>query len=128
MISYLDIDKKLLVLEIEANFIKAKGNKVLNIPSRNKKNIDNTLLQNLTKAFKWKAEIETQGISMREYSKRFNVDASSLAKIINMTYLAPDIIEAIVKGQQPITLGIKDFMHQKISYDWGEQRKQLGFL
>lgn len=127
MISYLDAEKKLLILEIEANFLKAKGNKVLNVPSRNKKNIDNTLLQNLTKAFKWKAEIETQGISMREFSKRFNIDASSVAKIVNMTYLAPDIIEAIIKGRQPITLGIKDFMHQKIPNDWQKQRALLGF-
>lgn len=127
MISYLDAEKKVLILEIEANFLKAKGNKVLNVPSRNKKNIDNTLLQNLTKAFKWKAEIETQGISMREFSKRFNIDASSVAKIVNMTYLAPDIIEAIIKGRQPIALGIKDFMHQKIPNDWQEQRALLGF-
>jgi len=46
--------------------------------------------------------------------------------IMFLAYLAPDIIEAIHRGDIPATLSL-DLLKKGFPFDWNEQRKMLGF-
>ncbi|MEE9160227.1 MAG: hypothetical protein V3V73_00385, partial [Gammaproteobacteria bacterium] len=64
--------------------------------------------------------------NMKVLAKQENVTQRYIAHIIKLAFLAPDIMEAIIKGDIPtqFTLGrLKD----GFSYDWDDQRKELGF-
>jgi hypothetical protein len=52
-----------------------------------------------------------------------------VAEVLRMTTLAPDIIEAILDGQQPRHLNLQTLRgrHDQMRRDWQEQRQALGF-
>jgi len=48
--------------------------------------------------------------------------------VIYVAFLAPDIVQRIVNGEQPIGLGTKKLLSMMPPpLDWGEQRRVLGF-
>ena len=49
--------------------------------------------------------------------------------LVRLTYLAPDIVRAIVDGGQPSELSMTRLMAatQDLPHDWSEQRRHLGF-
>ena len=52
---------------------------------------------------------------------------STLTQRIKLSYLAPDIIEAILAGTQPRSLTRRRLASIDLPIDWREQRKMLGF-
>ena len=43
-----------------------------------------------------------------------------------LAFLAPDIVEAILEGRQPLTLKFEN-LYRHIPLSWVEQRQQFGF-
>jgi len=81
----------------------------------------------LKKALIWNhALIAGQVSNMERLAKQENVTQRYIAHLIKLSFLAPDIIETIFKGDIPkkLTLGR---LKEGFSYDWNEQRKELGF-
>ena len=50
-----------------------------------------------------------------------------LADMMRLSYLAPDIVAAILEGRQPPSLNRKTLAAAVLSPDWNQQRHQLGF-
>jgi len=63
---------------------------------------------------------------MERLAKQENVTQRYIAHLMKLSFLAPDIIETIFKGDIPkkLTLGR---LKEGFSYNWNEQRKELGF-
>jgi site-specific DNA recombinase len=50
-----------------------------------------------------------------------------ITRTIYLAFLAPDIVERFVRGEQPIGLGVRRLMAMSpLPMDWGEQRRALG--
>ena len=49
-----------------------------------------------------------------------------VARILLLTFLAPDIVEAIIAGRQPRQLSL-DRLLAGVPRDWRRQRESLGF-
>jgi site-specific DNA recombinase len=49
-----------------------------------------------------------------------------VARHLQLTWLAPDIVEVILNGHQPNQLTVQR-LFAKLPMDWAEQRKVLGF-
>ncbi|MBO7483696.1 MAG: recombinase family protein [Alphaproteobacteria bacterium] len=81
-------------------FVKRYGQLKILIPEEEKVNIDTILLQSLIKAHTWQHKIDS-GMSPLQLSQKEGLDRSYMARIISLTRLAPDIIEAIIAGKQP---------------------------
>lgn len=50
-----------------------------------------------------------------------------LGKLVRLSCLAPDIIQAIVEGRQPDTLDARSLVRKMLPLDWTGQREALGF-
>jgi len=85
------------------------------------------LLVALTRAFRWKELLETGQISsMSELAKKFRVDPSYLSRILRLTLLAPNIVEAIINGGEPSGLSLAK-LTMKLPMEWSDQQDHFGF-
>ena len=73
-----------------------------------------------------RALLEQTG-SLAQIATRLGKCRGHLANMMRISYLAPDIVDAIVAGRQPASLKRKTLMASQLSLDWAEQRRQLGF-
>jgi len=73
-----------------------------------------------------KAILEQTG-SLSQIAARLGKCRGNLADMMRISFLAPDIVTAIMEGRQPVSLKRKTLMATPLSLDWSEQRRQLGF-
>jgi hypothetical protein len=61
--------------------------------------------------------------------ERLGVARGRLTSLVRLSYLAPDILHAILEGRQPIELTPSRLLRlsKDLPHDWKEQRFFLGF-
>ncbi|GGE99079.1 hypothetical protein H1W37_18090 [Stappia taiwanensis] len=63
---------------------------------------DSTLVTALARAFRWKRLLESgQFSTIAELAEREGIAPSYMTRVLRLTLLAPDIVEAILDGKQP---------------------------
>ncbi len=62
--------------------------------------------------------------SVSELAAAEKPDRGYLGRILMLTQLAPDIVEAVLNGRQPAELGVH-VLREGVPVEWGEQRKAL---
>ena len=71
---------------------------VLAMPARQ----DVTLVKALARAFRWRRMLEDGSYStITELAAAEKINASYLCRVLRLTLLAPDVVEAILDGRQP---------------------------
>ena len=56
------------------------------------------------------------------------MSSSYFTRLVRLSYLAPDITQAILKGRQPRDLTAEQLLaHSRLPLAWQEQRTLLGF-
>ncbi len=66
------------------------------------------------------------GLTLKEIARQEDVVSSYVTRLLRLSYLAPDIIAAILKGSQPAELTASRLAQLKnLPLDWAEQRKAL---
>jgi hypothetical protein len=94
-------------------------------PRANRSN--NSLINALAKAHQWRRLIETDKYtSAAELSRAEAINESYLCRVLRLTLLAPDIVDAILDGRQPKTLELQALL-KPLPTEWHAQRKALGF-
>jgi hypothetical protein len=89
--------------------------------SRPKARVDNTLVKALARAHRWKRMLEEGRYgTVTELAAGEKLDRGYLGKILMLTLLAPDIVEAILDGRQPAELGVH-VLRQGFPVEWEEQ-------
>lgn len=62
---------------------------------------DNTLAKALARAFRWKRMLESgEFATIAELAEREGIAPSYMTRVLRLTLLAPDIVEAILDGKQ----------------------------
>jgi hypothetical protein len=62
---------------------------------------DNTLVKALARAFRWKKMLESgEYTTIAELAEREGIAPSYMTRVLRLTLLAPDIVEAILDGTQ----------------------------
>lgn len=89
--------------------------------------VDETLLNALVKAHNWRDKLENSDMSLRELARKEKVAHVYISKMMKLTYLAPDIIDAIIVGTQPQSLKISDLLKSPIPASWSKQRTKYRF-
>ena len=68
------------------------------------------------------------GVPFAALAKRQGVSPSYFTRLFRLSYLAPDITEAILDGRQPRALTADKLLaHSRLPLRWHEQRTVLGF-
>jgi hypothetical protein len=62
---------------------------------------DNTLVKALARAFRWKRMLESgEFATIAELAEREGIAPSYMTRVMRLTLLAPDIVQAILDGRQ----------------------------
>ncbi len=91
---------------------------------------DNTLIRGVVRANAWLDELMDGKVkTLREIAERETLPERYVRRVLELTFLAPDITQAILDGGQPETLTLEDLvMGGNLPPDWARQRKRLGFI
>ena len=90
---------------------------------------DTRLTKLLIKARRFNtALIGSDGVPFATLAKREGVSPSYFTRLVRLSYLAPDIVQAILDGRQPRDLTPDKLLaHSRLPIGWHEQRTVLGF-
>jgi hypothetical protein len=87
--------------------------------------VDTALVKAVVRAHRWRQMLEGgEYASSAELAKAEEVNDSYLSRILRLTLIAPDVIEAILTGRQPSTLQLDDLLNP-LPAAWSLQRAQL---
>ena len=116
-----------ITLHVPFRIIKRGGRKEVQLPPEApvQRRTDNTLIKALARAFRWKKMLESgEFTTINELAEREGIAPSYMTRVLRLTLLAPDIVEAILDGRQgpEMTLGrlMKGF-----PVEWEGQRAYL---
>jgi len=90
---------------------------------------DARLVKLLIRARQFNATLlDSDGVPFAALAKQERVSPSYFTRLVRLSYLAPDITEAILDGRQPRDLSADKLLaHSRLPLGWHEQRTVLGF-
>jgi hypothetical protein len=84
---------------------------------------DETLIKALVRAHRWRRRIESgRAKSITDLAEQEGVTDAYVCRLLPLTCLAPDIVEAIVDGRQPKGLRLAEMLGNG-PLGWEEQRR-----
>jgi hypothetical protein len=87
--------------------------------------MDTALLKAIVRAHRWREMLEDgKYLCTADLAKAEKINASYLARILRLTLLAPEIIEAILSGHQSSALQLNDLL-KPLPAIWTKQRSAL---
>lgn len=83
---------------------------------------DSTVIKALARAFRWKRMLDSGAFtSVTEIAARENLSFTYLSRVLRLSLLAPDIVDAIMAGHQPPTMILADLL-DAVPVEWELQR------
>ena len=83
--------------------------------------VDSSLLKALARGFRWRKLLETGDFStIEEIAEAENINPSYVSRVLRMTLLSPEIVEAILAGRQPLGLTMARAM-KPFPMKWSDQ-------
>lgn len=92
-----------VTLHVPFRIVKRGGRKEMQLPEGAAQpcKADSTLVKALARAFRWKRMLESgEFATIAELAEREGIAPSYMTRILRLTLLAPDIVEAILDGKQ----------------------------
>ncbi|MGA2782625.1 MAG: recombinase family protein [Smithella sp.] len=85
--------------------------------------VDQTLLRTIVRAHKWFNDLATGRMkNMAEIASSEGVDKSYVSRVVNLAFLAPDIIESIITGHQSADLNVEKLTKRTdLPLEWAQQ-------
>jgi hypothetical protein len=124
-------DGRTAVVSISVSFLQRGGRKQIlsppgTAPWSPAPRVDGALVKAVVRAHRWRHMLENgEYTSSAELAKAEKVNDSYLSRILRLTLIAPDIIEAILAGRQASTLQLDDLL-KPLPAAWDRQRSDLG--
>jgi hypothetical protein len=128
--SQLSRDGCCITVHIPVTFRQRAGRKQIISPSGSSPwspapRVDTALLKAIVRAYRWREMLESGEYgSAADLAKAQKVNASYLCRVLRLTLLAPEIVEAIVTGRQPSTLQVDDLL-RPLPAQWQQQKSML---
>ena len=92
-----------VTIHVPFRIIKRGGRKEMQLPADvpTQRRPDNALVKALARAFRWKRMLESgEYATIAELAEREGIAPSYMTRVLRLTLLAPDIIDAILDGKQ----------------------------
>jgi len=85
--------------------------------------IDNAMVKAIARAFRWREMLENgTHTTIAEIAAFEKINESYVGRVMRLTLLAPDIVEAIVNGKQPTRVTLSTAL-RPLPVDWMRQRQ-----
>ena len=116
-----------VTVHVPFRIVKRGGRKEMQLPegATQPRRTDNTLVKALARAFRWKRMLESgEFASISELAEREGIAFTYMARVLRLTLLAPDIVEAILSGKQGAEVTLKGLM-EPFPLEWRSQMELL---
>jgi hypothetical protein len=95
---------------------------VLPMPTR----ADITLVKAVARAFRWRRMLESgRFATINDLAAAEKINSSYVSRVLRLTLLAPDVVEAIMDGRQPERMNLPRLL-KPFPVTWSEQAASLG--
>lgn len=116
------------LLETTASFQHRKrGNETRLIIGHEPANVDSTLMRNIGRGHRY-FDMVCSGKTFGEIAEAENVSKRRVGQLIELAFLAPDVIRSVQEGKQPVGLTSEWLKQHTISPIWSEQRERFSTL
>jgi hypothetical protein len=86
---------------------------------------DVTLIKALARAFRWRRMLEGgEFATVQELAAAEKINASYVSRVLRLTLLAPDIVEAILDGRQAGEMTLPGLM-EGVAVEWATQAAEV---
>ena len=86
---------------------------------------DITLIKAVARAFRWRRMLESgQFATIKDLAVAEKINASYVSRVLRLTLLAPDIVEAILDGRQPEEMTLPRLL-KGVEVRWSGQQAQI---
>jgi hypothetical protein len=92
-----------VTVHVPFRVVKRGGRKEMQLPEgvKQPRRTDNKLVKALARAFRWKRMLESgEFATIAELAEREGIAPSYMTRVLRLSLLAPDIVEAILDGKQ----------------------------
>lgn len=113
-----------VTLHVPFRVVRRGGRKEMQLPERvtQPRRTDNTLVKALARAFRWKRILEAGDFAtVAELAEREGIAPSYMTRVLRLTLLAPDIVEAILDGKQGPEVTLARVL-EPFPISWNEQK------
>jgi site-specific DNA recombinase len=86
--------------------------------------LDRTLLKTVALGWAWFEEIKA-GATMQAIADREGITQRRIAHLVDLAFLAPEIVRSIVEGRQPPTLSADRLIKSRHRMPWSDQRSWI---
>ncbi len=124
-------DAGALTVTVPMTFKKRGGRKLVIAPNGAdawalpRARIDNTMVKALARAHRWKKQLDSGRYqTVQDLAEAEKINPSYIARVLRLTLLAPDIVEAILDGRQPAELQL-DHLLAPLPVEWERQRAEF---
>ena len=114
-----------ITIHVPFRIVKRGGRKSIIPPpgEREPRQTDNTLIKALARAFRWKRMLESGHFAtIGDLASKEGIAPSYMTRVMRMTLLAPEIVEAIVDGRQGPEVTLAGLL-EPVALEWKQQHK-----
>lgn len=86
--------------------------------------IDHPLVSNIVKALRW-LKMFLDGRTFAEITVSEGTSTRRIQDVVDLALLAPDVLEAITHGKQPVALTSDRLIKCGLPIVWGDQRQMI---
>jgi hypothetical protein len=118
-------DGEATTVHIPLTFRKRGGRKLVVTPDgadwAPRPRVDNAMVKALARAFRWRKMLD-EGVyaTIEDLAQAKGVAPSYVSRILRLTLLAPEIVEAVLDGRQPAGLQLVELL-RGFALEWEEQ-------
>ncbi len=115
-----------VTLHVPLRLVKRGGRKEMQVPTdiRAHRHPEDALIKALARAFRWKRMLDSgEFTTVAELASHEKISFTYVSRVLRLSLLAPDIVEAIVAGHQPPEMALAKLM-EPFPLDWVLQQTQ----
>jgi hypothetical protein len=86
------------------------------------RHVDNALVKAIARAFRWREMLENGNhATIAEIASAENINGSYVSRVLRLSLLAPDLIEAVLQGRQASGIQLEQLL-RSFPVEWPVQR------
>jgi hypothetical protein len=119
-----------VTLHVPFRVVKRSGRKEMRLPegATQPQRTESTLVKALARAFRWKRMLESgEFATIAELAEREGIAPSYMTRVLRLTLLAPDIVDAILDGRQGPEVTLARVL-EPFPVEWSVQTRSLSLI